>query len=153
MALWFSASAVAPELTDLWGLAAGEAARLASAVQVGFVVGAVISAVSTLSDTVPPNYLFAVESMLGAAATTALALCVESATPAIALRFLTGVALAGVSSTGMKLVSGWFREGRGLAIGALVGCELLAQSRGCLTPPVGGSGFQSWTEPGNERDP
>ena len=87
MALWFSASAVAPELTDLWDLTAGEAALLTSAVQVGFVVGAVISAVSTLSDTVRPKYLFAAASLLGATATTALALFVESAVPAIALAF------------------------------------------------------------------
>jgi len=140
MALWFSASAVAPELTDLWGLTAGEAALLTSAVQVGFVVGAVISAVSTLSDTVPPKYLFAAASLLGAAATAALALFVESATPAIALRFLTGVALAGVYPTGMKLVSGWFREGRGLAIGALVGALTVGSALPHLLQTIGGVG-------------
>jgi MFS family permease len=140
MALWFSASAVAPELTNLWGLTAGEAALLTSAVQVGFVVGAVVSAVSTLSDTVPPKYLFAVASMLGAAATAVLALFVESPTPAIALRFLTGVALAGVYPTGMKLVSGWFQEGRGLAIGALVGALTVGSALPHLLRTVGGVG-------------
>jgi len=138
MALWFSASAVAPELTDLWDLTAGEAALLTSAVQVGFVVGAIISAVSTLSDTVPPKYLFAAASMLGAGATASLALFVQSAPPAIALRFLTGVALAGVYPTGMKLVSGWFRTGRGLAIGALVGALTVGSALPHLLRTVGG---------------
>ena len=40
---------------------------------------------------------------------------------ALILRFLTGVAMAGVYPVGMKILSGWFREGRGTALGVLVG--------------------------------
>ena len=40
MALWFSATAVAPDLAAEWGLSAVERAWLTNAVQVGFVVGA-----------------------------------------------------------------------------------------------------------------
>jgi MFS family permease len=39
----------------------------------------------------------------------------------IALRMATGVMLAGVYPTGMKLIATWFKQGRGLAIGLLVG--------------------------------
>ncbi|MEO8725905.1 MAG: hypothetical protein ABI383_07240 [Acidobacteriaceae bacterium] len=39
-------------------------------------------------------------------------------TGAIALRFLTGAALAGVYPVSMKLIASWFREGRGFALGA-----------------------------------
>ena len=40
---------------------------------------------------------------------------------AVALRFATGAALAGVYPPGMKIAAGWFREARGWAIGIVVG--------------------------------
>ncbi len=40
---------------------------------------------------------------------------------ALLLRFLTGAALAGVYPSGLKVMAGWFREGRGMALGVLVG--------------------------------
>src|SRR5207249_12322249 len=46
----------------------------------------------------------------------------------IALRMLTGAALAGVYPPGMKIAAGWFREGRGLAIGTLVGALTLGSA-------------------------
>ena len=45
------------------------------------------------------------------------------------LRFLTGVALAGVYPPGMKLVASWRREDRGLGIGLLVGALTLGSAR------------------------
>ncbi|MDS0283720.1 MFS transporter [Haloarcula onubensis] len=140
MSLWFSASAVAPELTVQWGLTPTEAGLLTSAVQVGFVVGAVASAALTLSDIVPTRYLFAASALAGAAITATLGLVVDSAGAAIALRFLTGVTLAGVYPPGMKLVAGWFRRRRGFAIGTLVGALTLGTALPHLVRAVGGVG-------------
>ena len=53
--------------------------------------------------------------------TAPLALWVDSLGPALVLRFLTGVAMAGAYPPAMKIMATWFREGRGLAIGILVG--------------------------------
>src|ERR671938_625155 len=47
---------------------------------------------------------------------------------AIAARFLLGFLLAGVYPTGMKLMTGWFRQSRGLAIGTLVGALTLGSA-------------------------
>src|SRR5207244_10022802 len=47
---WFSASAVAPVLSSLWRLDATSAGWLTISVQLGFVLGAIISAVLTLAD-------------------------------------------------------------------------------------------------------
>lgn len=105
MTLWFSASAVGPELATAWGLSSAETAWLTNAVQLGFVAGAVLSATLTLADTVPPRHLFAVSAAVGAGATVLIALAVSSFLPAVLLRFLTGVALAGVYPTGMKIVT------------------------------------------------
>ena len=140
MSLWFSASAVAPELASAWGLSPAQTGFLTSAVQIGFVVGALLSAVLTLSDTIPPRSLFAGSAFVGAALTVALATVVDSALPAIVLRFLTGVALAGVYPPGMKVVAGWFREGRDLAIGTLIGALAVGSALPHLVRGVGGIG-------------
>src|SRR2546426_3052687 len=59
--------------------------------------------------------------LLGAAANGALALWVSSLAPALVLRFVTGVSMAGAYPPAMKIMATWFREGRGLAIGILIG--------------------------------
>ncbi|MEF8781029.1 MAG: MFS transporter [Haloferacaceae archaeon] len=140
MTLWFSASAVSPELAQLWGLSAAEQAWLTNAVQLGFVVGALLSAGLTISDTFQPRYVFAGSAALGAAATAVIAAFVASALPAILLRFVTGVALAGVYPTGMKMMAGWFERGRGLAIGVLVGALTVGSATPHLLRVVGGVG-------------
>ena len=140
MALWFSASAVGPELAVAWNLTPTQTGFLTSAVQLGFVVGALLSAVLTLSDTVQPRYLFAGSALAGAGITVVLATAVDSALPAILLRFLTGVALAGVYPPGMKVMAGWFEQGRGLAIGALIGALTVGSALPHLLRGVGGIG-------------
>ncbi|WP_268951758.1 MFS transporter [Salinigranum halophilum] len=140
MSLWFSATAAAPELAAEWGLSSTETAWLTIAVQLGFVVGAFLSSVLTLSDVIPPRYLFAGSAFLGAVFTASIAAFVDTALPAIALRFLTGVALAGVYPPGMKIMAGWFREGRGFAIGVLVGALTVGSALPHLLRGVGGVG-------------
>jgi len=112
---------VGPELATAWGLTGAQTAWLTNAVQLGFVVGALLSAVLTISDTVLPRRLFAISSFVGSGVTAVIALAVSSFLPAVLLRFLTGVALAGVYPPGMKVMADWFREGRGFAIGAPAG--------------------------------
>nr|WP_318567254.1 MFS transporter [Salinigranum marinum] len=140
MSLWFSATAAAPELATEWGLTPSETAWLTIAVQLGFVVGAFLSSVLTLSDVVRPRYLFAGSAFFGAVLTAAIAGFVNTALPAIALRFLTGVALAGVYPPGMKIMAGWFREGRGFAIGVLVGALTIGSALPHLLRGIGGVG-------------
>ena len=140
MGLWFSASAVVPELRDAWGLADSGAAWLTTSVQLGFATGAVISAVLTLADIWDPRRLIAGSALLGAAATTAIALFAESLAPALVLRFVTGVALAGVYPPGMKIVAGWFKAGRGMAIGVLIGALSVGSALPHLLRPLGGLG-------------
>jgi MFS family permease len=127
MAPWFSASAVAPALARLWQLSPAGTAALTSSVQLGFVVGALVSAVLLLSDRWSARRLVAGSAALAALATLGVAAS-GRAESAIAWRFLTGAALAGVYPPGMKLAAGWFREGRGWAIGILVGALTLGSA-------------------------
>ncbi|MBW3671181.1 MAG: MFS transporter, partial [Acidobacteria bacterium] len=53
------------------------------------------------------------------------------------LRFLTGFSLAGVYPPGMKLMATWFRRGRGLALGVLVGALTLGKASPYLVNWIG----------------
>ncbi|MDL5362620.1 MFS transporter [Halalkalicoccus sp. NIPERK01] len=140
MSLWFSVTAAAPELATEWALSPAETAWLTIAVQLGFVVGALLSATLTLSDVIRPRVLVAGSALLGAAFTVTIAAFVDAAAPAIVLRFLTGIALAGVYPPGMKLIAGWFRAGRGFAIGVLVGALTVGSALPHLLRALGGVG-------------
>ncbi len=127
MAPWFSASAVAPALARLWRLDATGAAWLTISVQLGFVAGALVSALLTLSDRWSARRLVAACACLAGLATLGVAFAPGPGT-GIVLRMVTGAALAGVYPPGMKIVAGWYREGRGLAIGVLVGALTLGSA-------------------------
>jgi MFS family permease len=120
LALWFSASAVAPALRADFALTDTQAVWLTATVQVGFAIGAVASALANLADRIPPNVLITLSALLGAAATATLALT-HAVWAVLALRLLTGISLAGVYPPGMKIVVSWFPNARGVALGLLVG--------------------------------
>ncbi len=120
MSLWFTASAVAPQLRALWDLTPGEAGWLTTVVQLGFVAGTAAAAILNLADIWPSRAYFAGAAVLAASCNAALVLASGYAA-ALPLRFLTGFFLAGVYPPAMKMISTWFRGGRGLAIGTIVG--------------------------------
>jgi len=130
LGLWFSAAAVLPALSREWALGDGGRAGLTIAVQAGFIVGTLASALANLPDVCSPRALMTASIVLGVVANGALALAVESLGPALVLRFVTGVAMAGAYPPAMKIMATWFREGRGLAIGILIG----ALTVGSATP-------------------
>ncbi len=130
LGLWFSASAVLPALTQEWALGDGGSAGLTIAVQAGFITGTLLAALGNLPDVWSPRALMTASIALGVAANTTLALWVESLGPALVLRFLTGVSMAGAYPPAMKIMATWFREGRGRAIGILIG----ALTVGSATP-------------------
>jgi len=127
MAPWFSASAVGPALVSAWRLGPTGAAWLTISVQLGFVAGALVSAMLTLSDRWSARRLAAAASLAAAAATLGVAFS-RGPVAGFALRVATGAALAGVYPPGMKIAAGWFRDGRGWAIGMLVGALTLGSA-------------------------
>jgi MFS family permease len=142
MSLWFGASAAAPALASRWGLAAADAGRLTLAVQLGFVAGTLVSAISNLSDVYRPRHVFAVSALLAALANAVFALATAGAAAGIALRFATGFFLAGVYPPGMKMMASWFREGRGLALGVLIGALTLGKASPYLVNAVGSADWR-----------
>jgi MFS family permease len=144
--LWFSVSAVTPQLRVAWGLDASAASWLTIAVQAGFVAGALVSAATNLADRVAPVRLLALSAAAAALANGLLALVVDSLAPALLLRFLTGAFLAGVYPPGMKLVASWTERDRGLGIGLLVGALTIGSASPHLFAvlPIAAGGTGSW---------
>ncbi len=138
LTLWFSAASVAPQLREQWDLSVGESSWLTLAVQIGFVLGAFAIAVSGLADSVPARRLFTVAALVGAVSNVAVIFVTgDTVTLAYALRFATGVALAGVYPSGMKAMAGWFQKGRGMALGVLVGALTVGSAGPHLIRGVG----------------
>ncbi len=138
LALWFSASAVVPSIVAEYGLPLTQAAMLTSAVQAGFVVGTLASAMLGLADRIEARRLFAASALVGAASNLALlAVPMDSALPVI-LRFVTGAAMAGVYPVGMKMIGAWAERDLGLLIGILVGALSLGSAAPHLFYAFGG---------------
>ena len=142
LSLWFSATAVIPSLSAEWALDDGDKAWLTMSVQIGFVVGTFLSAFFNLPDIFNARYLFAISAVLGAAFNGAIGLFVDGLSAALLLRFLTGVCLAGVYPPGMKIMATWFKEGRGMAIGMLVGALTLGSASPHLFKVLGGPAWR-----------
>jgi len=142
MGLWFGVSAVAPQIAKEWHLDATTTAWLTLAVQLGFVAGTLLSALLNLPDVIRARHLMTICGILGAAVNALLAFSVHSVGPAIVLRFLTGAFLAGVYPPGMKLIATWFREGRGFALGVIVGALTLGKASPYLVNAVGSSNWR-----------
>jgi len=141
MSLWFSGSAVVPALSREWHLSESAASWVTLSVQLGFVAGTLLSALLNLPDIISPRHLFTLTAIAGAVVNGAFGLGAKSAGVAIVLRFLTGMFLAGVYPPAMKILATWFRHGRGLALGVLVGALTLGKATPYL---VNGVGSQNW---------
>ncbi len=147
MGLWFSASAVVPQLRDAWQLSPGQASWLTMTVQLGFVCGALVSAVLNLADRIPPTRLIGVSALVGAGANAAITVSDASLGAVMVLRFVTGVTLAGVYPPGMKLIASWCRDDRGFGIGILIGALAVGSALPHFlnaVPVLGAAGIPPW---------
>jgi MFS family permease len=120
MSSWFSAAAVVEKLIEFYGMGSGAGASLTIPVQLGFVVGCLISAGLTLADIVGPRRLILLGSVV-AAATNAALLVVQHVDAAVPLRFVTGMSYALIYPPFLKVVGTWYRERRGMAMGVMIG--------------------------------
>jgi MFS family permease len=121
MSLWFTGTAVLPQVTAIWHANLSLGSWLTIAVQIGFAVGAITFALFNVPDIFSPITVLIASSILAAAANALFALEAANPVPAIVLRGATGFFLAGVYPTGMKIIAGWFQQGRGLALGIMIG--------------------------------
>jgi predicted MFS family arabinose efflux permease len=120
MSAWFSTVVVVSQLRVELGMSGGAATGSAVAVQLGFVVGALLSAALALPDRIPPRRLAVRGAMLTAAVNLVPALWAHTAVLTVS-RALVGASLALVCPPLLATVSTWFRRQRGVALGVMVG--------------------------------
>jgi len=142
MSLWFSVSAVVPAVRAEWNLSETAASWLTITVQLGFVFGTLLSAFLNLPDVISVRHLFALSALAGALCNAALAVYTHQIKFAIILRFLTGMFLAGVYPPGMKIMATWFKRGRGMALGVLVGALTLGKASPDLINAFGSNNWR-----------
>ncbi|HEY0930878.1 MAG TPA: MFS transporter [Gemmatimonas sp.] len=135
MSVWFTGSAVSPQLAERWALSATDVGWLTTVVQLGFVIGTALSAVLNLADVIPARRLFATAATLGALS-NALLLLAPSFGWALVARALCGCCIAGVYPPAMKMASTWFRERRGLAVGTVVGALTVGKASPYLAQAI-----------------
>lgn len=142
MSTWFSASSVIPQLQEAWTLTATSKAWLTIAVQLGFVAGAVVSAILNVSDRIRPQIVIL---MGGVGAGVANLILIWASGPAVGipLRFASGFFMAGVYPPAFKLISTWFRESRGMALGVLAGAIIMGNATPHLVNGLGGVDWEN----------
>ena len=125
---WFAVNAVMPELQAAFGWAASSVGTLTSAVQLGFISGALVFALLSIADRFSARRVFLLCSVAQAACTIAAMASAESFVALCAWRFLTGFFLAGIYPVGMKIAAQWFPRGLGNALGFLLGALVVGSA-------------------------
>lgn len=141
MSPWFATAAVAADLRTRWALSVAEVSWLVIVVQLGFVVGAVASALTRLADRVAPHRLVLVGAA-GAAGSTVLVVLADNYTVALFARGAAGAFLAGVYPPALKAMAGWYRTGRGTALGVMIGALTVGSALPHLVNALGGFPWQ-----------
>jgi MFS family permease len=128
LSVWFAGTAALPAMNTAADIGSAAQAALTSSVQVGFVVGALTSAILGLADRFDPRRVFMAGALLAGAA-NAIAMLTEPGSMAmIAMRAVTGSSLALVYPVGMKLAASWAKGDAGLLVGLLVGALTLGSA-------------------------
>ncbi len=138
MSLWFSASAVVPSLRAALVISTAQESLFTSSVQAGFVVGTLVSASLMLADRVELRRLFLCCGLVASAANASLLLVDPNSTSALALRFLTGMCMAGIYPVGMKMIASWADSDLGFLVAVLVGALSLGSGVPHLFNALGG---------------
>lgn len=142
MSLWFVSAAVLVEMNAEVALSESAKAALSSAVQAGFVVGALVVAISGVADRLDPRKVFAVSILAAGLANVCLLWVPIGGVEAILLRGITGAFLAGVYPVGMKIATGWGQRDRGFLVGLVIGGLTLGTAAPHLLAWLGGADWR-----------
>jgi hypothetical protein len=142
LSLWFLSSAIMPGVLAETTIPPARQALLSSGVQIGFVAGALTSAVLGIADRFDPRRVFLISTCAAALINACLPLLEPGGNASIAVRFATGALMAGVYPVGMKIATGWGLKDRGLLVGILVGALTLGSALPHLITGLGGTDWR-----------
>lgn len=125
---WFAVNAVMPDLQRDFGWPAAAVGTLTSAVQFGFIGGALVFALLAIADRFPARRVFLLCALASAGCTLAAVAMAGSFGALVFWRVLTGLCLAGIYPVGMKIAAQWFPRGLGQAMGLLIGALVLGSA-------------------------
>lgn len=140
----FASSSVAPLLSDAWGMDPIGVSFLTIAMLIGFSTAAIGLAMAGAPDVIPGPRLFAFGALAAGVANLGFAFLATDLPSALVFRFLTGAGIAAAYPVAMKLTAGWFRAGRGLAIGAMAGALTIGTSTPLLFRAAGALAGSDW---------
>ena len=143
LSLWFSVTAVSPQIAADFALSPVEQGLLTSAVIAGFIVGCLVSAAFNLADSLEPRLFFSGCALLGALANYLFLFVDAGSVLAILLRFSTGAVMAGIYPVGMKIAVSWARNDAGLLVGFLVAGLTVGSATPYLFAWSGGADWRS----------
>lgn len=130
--LWFAVNAILKDLQQELPVVDNFLGNMTSAVQLGFVMGTLLYALFTISDRFSPVKVFMISGLIAALLNLLTLLLAHSYEALLLIRFGVGFFLAGVYPVGMKIMSDWYNQGLGRALGYLVGALVLGTSFGHL---------------------
>lgn len=119
--VWFAGNAVLHDLVTENGLSENFLLYLISSVQIGFILGTLIFAISGITDRYSPSLIFFLSSVAAAAANLLLSANHIGSNEMLISRFFTGFFLSGIYPVGMKIAADHFENGLGKSLGFLVG--------------------------------
>jgi len=123
--LWFAGNAILPSLSAEFAFPSDSMASITSAVQLGFIVGTFLFALTGISDRFSSSKVFLFCALAGAAMNAAILFWPSDYVFLLSSRFFTGFFLAGIYPVGMKIASEWYGKNLGMALGYLVGALVL----------------------------
>lgn len=128
LSVWFAGTAALPAMMSTAEINGFAQAALTSSVQIGFVAGALTSAVFGLADRYDARLVFSAGAALAAIANLLALVTEPGSAQMIACRALAGASLALVYPVGMKLAASWAKGDAGLLVGSLVGASALGSA-------------------------
>ncbi len=125
---WFAVNAVMEDLQRNFGWPASVVGTLTSAVQFGFIGGALVFALLSIADRFSARRVFLLCAMASAGCTLAATAMADSFGALLFWRAATGFFLAGIYPVGMKIAAQSFPRGLGAAMGLLIGALVLGSA-------------------------
>ena len=142
MSLWFVSSAILPDLLLDQDITELRQALLTSAVQAGFVAGALAAAFFGIADRYDPRKVFMISALVAGLFNLSLLFLEPGSNLTIIARFATGALMAGIYPVGMKITVGWGLKDRGFLVGSLVAALTLGSALPHLFAYTGGADWQ-----------